>query len=158
MTLSSLLVGVLGEGYPSTSGSNTLSVATVFAMTPPEPLTPTRQSLAKCQGCPQLKQLVSLALHDAVPWYPLHLSHCCSCCTGHLFLARQRLDRCPGFPHRVEQELVEELVPTNSHGFRLTHGLRLREALVALFPSITHANHGTFWSLVIDAHKLGYLR
>ncbi|MED6111411.1 hypothetical protein PIB30_052089 [Stylosanthes scabra] len=41
---------------------------------------------------------------------------------------------------------------------RLTHGLGLREALVALFPSIMHANHGTFWSLVIDADKLGYLR
>ncbi|MED6150557.1 hypothetical protein PIB30_073500, partial [Stylosanthes scabra] len=25
---------------------------------------------------------------------------------------------------------------------RLTHGLRLHEALVALFPSTTHANHG----------------
>ncbi|MED6184025.1 hypothetical protein PIB30_043358 [Stylosanthes scabra] len=41
---------------------------------------------------------------------------------------------------------------------RLTHNLRLREALVALFPSITHAQRGTFWSMMNGAHKLGYLR
>ncbi|MED6150209.1 hypothetical protein PIB30_070167 [Stylosanthes scabra] len=41
---------------------------------------------------------------------------------------------------------------------RLTHDLRLREALAALISSTTHANHGTSWSSVIDAHKLGYLR
>ncbi|MED6176280.1 hypothetical protein PIB30_086603 [Stylosanthes scabra] len=41
---------------------------------------------------------------------------------------------------------------------RLTHGLRLREALVILFAIIIQAKRGTFWSLVIDAHKLEYLR
>ncbi|MED6222031.1 hypothetical protein PIB30_060588 [Stylosanthes scabra] len=65
-----------------------------------------------------------------------------------------RIDSCQFF-RRPRQLLV---AITFDPELRLTHGLRLHEALAALFPSTSHANHGTFWSLVIDAHKLGYLR
>ncbi|MED6185983.1 hypothetical protein PIB30_062384, partial [Stylosanthes scabra] len=50
-----------------------------------------------------------------------------------------RIDSCQFF-RRLHQLPV---AITFNPELRLTHGLRLREALVALFPFITHANHGS---------------
>ncbi|MED6137688.1 hypothetical protein PIB30_067290, partial [Stylosanthes scabra] len=46
------------------------------------------------------------------------------------------------------------IVITFDPELRLTHGLRLREALVALFPSTTHANHGKCGELEDGSERL----